>query len=47
LCMHSIADRHHLPDAQAIADVAAYISRLHRDFPIGHGDLGYLHRRMP
>ena len=38
LRMENIADRHNLPDAQAIADVAARISHLNRDFPIGHGD---------
>ena len=38
LRMEQIADRHHLADAQAIADVAAYVSRLHGDRPNGVGN---------
>jgi cytochrome c553 len=36
--MESIAGRHDLPSAQAIADVTAYVSRLDREPPIGTGD---------
>jgi len=36
--MEYVAERHHLGDAQAIADVAAYVSRLDRDLPRGQGD---------
>ena len=36
--MESIAGRHDLPNAQTIADVTAYISRIDRDPQIGHGD---------
>jgi cytochrome c553 len=35
--MEHFADRHHLPDAQAIADVAAYISRLEARLASGEG----------
>jgi len=35
--MEHFADRHHLPDAQAIADVAAYISRLDVRLASGEG----------
>jgi len=38
LLMESIAGRHDLPNAQTIADVTAYISRIDRDPQIGHGD---------
>jgi cytochrome c553 len=38
LLMESIAGRHDLPNAQAIADVTAYISRIDREPAIGHGD---------
>ncbi len=37
LRMESVADRHHLPDAQAIADVATYVSQISEDFPNGKG----------
>lgn len=36
--MEHFADRHHLADAQAIADVAAYVSRLDRERPRGEGN---------
>lgn len=35
--MERFADRHHLPDAQAIADVAAYVSGLDQDVQNGKG----------
>ena len=38
LLMESIAGRHDLPNAQTIADVTAYISRIDRDPQIAHGD---------
>jgi cytochrome c553 len=38
LRMEHFSDRHHLPDVQAIADVAAYISRLDRNVPVGEGN---------
>ena len=38
LLMESIAGRHDLPNAQTIADVTAYISRIDQDPQIGHGD---------
>ncbi len=38
LRMEQIASRHHLADAQAIADVTAYLSQLEGDLPVGHGD---------
>jgi cytochrome c553 len=36
--MEQVASRHHLPDAQAIADVAGYVSQLDRDLPRGEGN---------
>ena len=36
--MEHFSDRHHLADAKAIADVAAYISQLDRDISIGEGN---------
>jgi len=38
LRMEYVADRHRLRDAQAIADVAAYIGRLNGELPHGEGD---------
>lgn len=38
LRMEQIANRHHLADAQAIADVAEYVSRLPGDLSNGEGD---------
>jgi cytochrome c553 len=38
LRMEQIADRHHLGDAQAIADVAEYVSRLRGKVPNGEGN---------
>lgn len=38
LRMEYVADRHRLGDAQAIADVAAYIDRLNGELPHGEGD---------
>jgi cytochrome c553 len=38
LLMEQIADRHHLGDAQAIADVSEYVSRLPGDLPNGQGN---------
>jgi len=35
--MESIADRHHLPDLQAIVDVAAYVDQLDRPGSVGKG----------
>jgi cytochrome c553 len=37
ILMESFADRHRLPDAQAIADVAAYVSELEDPLPAGTG----------
>jgi cytochrome c553 len=37
LRMERFADHHYLPDAQAIADVAAYVSRLDQDVQNGKG----------
>jgi cytochrome c553 len=36
--MQILAERHYLADAQAIADVTAYISELEPRVPSGHGD---------
>jgi len=38
LRMEHFSGSHHLPDAQAIADIAAYISRLDRNLPSGEGN---------
>jgi len=51
MLMENFADRHRIPDAQAIADVAAYISQLNDPTPPGkgsgdlvsHGASVYLH----
>ena len=40
--MEHFSDRHHLPDAQAVADVAAYISQLDREVPVGAGNGEFL-----
>lgn len=37
LRMEAFSDRHHLPDAQAIADVTAYVSQLRPRETSGHG----------
>jgi cytochrome c553 len=37
ILMENFADRHHLPDAQAVADVAAYVSQLDDPTPSGVG----------
>jgi cytochrome c553 len=36
--MEHFVDRHHLKDAQAVADVARYVADLPRDYPVGQGD---------
>ena len=42
--MEHFVDRHHLQDAQAVADVARYVADLPRDYRVGKGDGSALQR---
>jgi cytochrome c553 len=42
--MEHFVDRHHLRDAQAVADVARYIADMPRDYRVGKGDGNELQR---